>query len=282
MKTWTAGRLGGALVIAALCTAPVRADLTLTTTTTMEGAIAAGGGGISPKVVTRISGTKSRTDVDTGDQVVTTIIDSATGQTYVLRPNEKTAMLLSGDALAPPQAGGPPAPAEVKATGKTRVIDGVSCAEYTVAMKMDMATMAAGSGGSLPPEAAAMLRDVFVRISGSVWAAKDAPGVADYAAWQQAAGKVAVAAMSRVAAAPGSPVATMPSGVERLVTGFPEASGIPYLTELTTSLEGSGQLVALMQQMGQMKIVSKVTAISTDPVSADVFTVPDGYTIVKQ
>jgi hypothetical protein len=145
-----------------------------------------------------------------------------------------------------------------------------------------MATMAAGSGGALPPEAGAMLKNVFVRITGSVWAAKDAPGVTDYAAWQQAAGKVAVAAMSRVAAAPGSPAATMPSGVERLVTGFPEASGIPYLTELTTSLEGSGQLVALMQQMGQMKIVSKVTSISTDPVSADVFTVPEDYTIVKQ
>ena len=134
----------------------------------------------------------------------------------------------------------------------------------------------------MPPEAAAMLKDVFVRVTGSVWAAKDAPGVADYAAWQQAAGKVAVAAMSRVAAAPGSPAATIPSGVERLVTGFPEAFGIPYLTELTTSLEGSGKLVALLQQMGQMKIVSKVTAISTDPVSADVFTVPEDYTIVKQ
>jgi hypothetical protein len=282
MKTSTAGRLGAAAVIAALCTAPVGADLTLTTTTTMEGAIAAAGGGVSPKVVTRISGTKSRTDVDTGDQVVTTIIDSATGQTYVLRPGDKTAMLLSGDALAPQQAGPSQIPADVKPTGKTRVIEGVSCAEYTVAMKVDMATMAAGSGGALPPEAAAMLKDVFVRISGSVWAAKDAPGVADYAAWQQAAGKVAVAAMSRVAAAPGAPAATMPSGVERLVTGFPEASGIPYLTELTTSLEGSGQLVALMQQMGQMKIVSKVTSISTEPVSADVFTVPEGYTIVKQ
>ena len=253
----------------------------MTMTTTMEGAIASAGGGVSPKVVTRISGTRSRTDVDTGDQVVTTIIDSATGQTYVLRPSEKTAMLVSSDALAP-QNGPASAPAQVKATGKTRDIEGVTCAEYAVTMKMDMATMAAGSGGSLPPEAATMLKDVFVRITGSVWAAKDAPGVADYVAWQQAAGKVAVAAMSRIAAAPGSPAATMPSGIERLVTGFPEASGIPYLTELTTALEGSGQLVALMQQMGQMKITSKVTAISTDPVAADVFTVPEGYTIVKQ
>ena len=52
--------------------------------------------------------------------------------------------------------------------------------------------------------------------------------------------------------------------MERLFTGFPEATGIPYLTELTTAVEGTGQFVALLQGMAQMKIVSKVTGVSTD------------------
>ena len=70
--------------------------------------------------------------------------------------------------------------------------------------------------------------------------------------------------------------------MERLFTGFPEATGIPYLTELTTAVEGTGQFVALLQGMAQMKITSKVTGVSTEPVAADTFTVPEGYTVVKQ
>jgi hypothetical protein len=67
-----------------------------------------------------------------------------------------------------------------------------------------------------------------------------------------------------------------------LFTGFPEAAGIPYLTELTTAVEGTGQFVALLQGMAQMKITSKVTSLSNEPVGADAFAVPEGYTLVKQ
>jgi hypothetical protein len=69
--------------------------------------------------------------------------------------------------------------------------------------------------------------------------------------------------------------------MDRLLTGFPEASGIPCLTELTSKLEGTGELVALMKQMGQMKVTARLAAISTEPVPADLFNVPDGYTILK-
>ena len=69
--------------------------------------------------------------------------------------------------------------------------------------------------------------------------------------------------------------------MDRLLTGFPEASGIPYLTDLTTKLQGTGPLVALMQQMGQMKITGKVESVSTEPVPADLFNVPEDYTILK-
>ena len=69
--------------------------------------------------------------------------------------------------------------------------------------------------------------------------------------------------------------------MDRLLTGFPDAPGIPYLTELTTKLEGSGPLVGLMAQMGQMTITGKVSSISTETVSTDIFNVPEGYTIVK-
>ena len=202
--------------------------MTVSITTSIEGGLASGPSntGMSPKVVTKISGAKSRTDVDMGDQVVTTIIDTESNQMYVLRPEEKTALLFPVDAVAAGQPAGPAIDAEVKPTGRTRDIEGVSCAEFAVMMKMNMAAMAAGAGSSLPPEAAAMLKDVFLRVTGSTWVAKDAPGATDYAAFQKAAARAAMSALSRVSGSGGGS-SPLPSGMERLFTGFPEATGIP-------------------------------------------------------
>jgi hypothetical protein len=265
-----------------LCSVGLAADVTLTITVTIEGGLAAGASntGKAPKVVTKISGAKSRTDVDTADQVLTTIIDTESNQMHVLRPADKTALLFPVDAVATGQPAAPAINAEVKPTGRTRDIEGVPCHEFTVTMKMDVAAMLAGAGSSLPPEAAVLLKDVFLRIEGSTWVATDAPGAKDYAAFQKAAARAVMSALSRVSAGGGGSSA-LPGGLERLFTGFPEAPGIPYLTELTTAVEGTGQFVGLLQGMGQMKIVSKVTGISTEPVAADAFTVPEGYTVVK-
>jgi hypothetical protein len=259
------------------------ADVTVTITTSIEGGLAAGpsNAGMSPKVVTKVSGTKSRTDVDMDNQVVTTIIDTASGQMYVLRPADKTAMQFPVGPAATGQPTVPPVDVEVKPTGRTRDIEGVPCTEFAVLMKMDMAAMAAGAGSSLPPEASALLKDVFLRIEGTSWVAKDAPGAAEYAAFQKAAATAAMSALSRVSAGAGGS-SRLPGGMERLFTGFPEATGIPYLTELATSVEGTGQFVALLQGMAQMKITSKVTGVSTETVAADAFAVPDAYTVVKQ
>jgi hypothetical protein len=267
-----------------LCTAPLAADVTINITTSIEGGLAGGpsGAGVSPKIITKISGGKSRTDIDTGDQAVSTIIDTETKQAFVLHPAEKSATQFPIDnAAQQSQTVASAVVADVKPTGQTRDIDGVSCAEYAVSMRMDMAAVAASGGSALPPEASNMLKDVFLKISGSTWVAKDAPGAADYLAFQKAAAEVAVAAMSRMPGSTGS-ASPVPRGMERLVTGFPEAPGIPYLTELTTAVEGTGQFVGLLQGMGQMKITSKVSGISTDTISADAFTVPEGYTVVKQ
>ena len=273
-------RIAGTLLVAVCAVASLAADLTVTTTTTIEGAlVSAGSGGFTPKVVVRLSGTKSRMDVDTGDQIVTTIADSATNQAYLLRPDEKTALVLTADATAPadPTAVAPKSDATVAPTGQKREIDGVSCDEYTVALKLDIASIL-GGGSALPPEAASMLKDVFLLVRGSIWAAKDAPGAGEYAAFQKTASRFAGAAVARTSGGTGT---SIPGGMDRLLTGFSEATGIPYLTELTTKLEGTGQLVALMQQMGQMKITGKVSSISTEAVPADIFNVPEGYTIVK-
>jgi hypothetical protein len=201
----------------------------------------------------------------------------------LLRPDEKTAQLLQPEAAAPPDAPAMAVPgidASVTPTGQRRDIDGVPCDEYSITMKLDLASVA-GGGAALPPEAASMLKDVFLHVNGSIWAAKDAPGAAEYAAFQKTASRLAAAVAGRTVSGGAGGPAPIPSGMDRLLTGFPEASGIPYLTELTTRLDGTGPLVMLLQQMGQMKITSKVSTISTEPVPADLFNVPEGYTILK-
>ena len=259
--------------IVALCVGRVGADVTITTT--LEGPMMAlAGGNVSPKVVTRIKGNKSRTDVEMGDQTTAMLIDLSTKQAILLNHGQKTAQLIGPSAgAAPPSIAGAKFDTTVKATGKKREIGGHQCDEFTVAMKMDMSSMAAGTKS----DAAVMLKGVRMTMTGFVWVAKEAPGSSEYQAFQTNAAKLAIAALSAGGAG------TMPSGMEQLLTGFAEAPGIPYLTELMLGIEGTGPVVDMMKQMsGQMKVISRVASVSIDTLQDALFRVPDDYKMIKQ
>ena len=272
-----------AVAVATLCVTGVSADVTITTSTSIEGGMAAAAGGAAtPKVITRIKGNKARTDIDLSGTSTTTIVDLATKQMILLRHDEKTAeVVVTGTGVIPTPKGPMPMPkidTTVKPTGQKRDINGISCAEYAITMTMDMSSM--GGRGDMPPEASAMFKGLTMKMSGSAWVAKDAPGASEYATYQAAASKLALGAM---AGAPGGRggMGAMPQGMEKLIAGFAEAPGIPYLTELTMSMEGNAQIAAMMSQMGQMKIISRVTDLSTDAVADTVFVVPADYKTVK-
>jgi hypothetical protein len=207
------------------------------------------------------------------------LMDVARKQTIVLRPDQKTAQVLELGANMAPGAADLPMPSvesSVKPTGQTREIDGKPCEEYAITIRMDMAPMAAAAGrGDMPPAAAAMLKDMRMTMTGSAWVARNVPGAAEYAAFQSAAGRIAAGAMSAARAS------GLPSGLERILTGF-DSPGIPLLTEMVMSMEGNPQLAAIMKQMGQMKITSRVTGISTDALPDTLFTVPEDYKIVSK
>ena len=136
------------LLVFAFCSAIVRADVTLVQTTTIEGGMAqmagAGGANMSPKSTIFIKGMKSRTEMDAGPVSVITITDLTTKQVIILRPDQKTATIVTA---TPPPAAGTGAPAtppitlaidaSVKPTGKTQVIDGFKCDEFTFTTTMD-------------------------------------------------------------------------------------------------------------------------------------------------
>lgn len=267
------------LAIVAMCSSVLRADVTVTSTMSIEGGAPgmAGASGMTPRLVMRIKGLKARSDVDVNGQTQTSITDLASKQIIVLQHAQKTAQVYSAQALATGLKPGAAAKldASTKPTGRSRVIGGVSCDEYALKMSMSMADFAGGS--SMPPQAAEMMKDVRMLISGSVWVAATGPGVPDFAAFQKAA------AEANMAAAFGGVVPGMHAGgVDKVMKTLASMPGLPYLTELQMVVEGTGPMVDAMKQMGGMKIKNAVTEVSTAVIPDDQFGVPAGYTTVKQ
>lgn len=270
MKRWFV-----ALALAVICAVPLGADVTITMITTVEGGLAAlAGGALSPTITTRIKGSKSRTDVEMGQNAVATLIDLATKQAIILQPAQKTAQIIDPAAMTPAGKPMPKISTTVRPTGKSRDVEGTKCLEYAVTMLMDMSSMA-GPSGNVPPDAAAERKDLRMTMDGSIWVAKDAPGGSEYRKFQTAASKLMATALAGGRSG-------MPSGMEQLIAGFGDIPGIPYLTELTMGIEGTGPIVEMVKKMGPMKVISRVKSISTEPIPDAALTVPEDYTIVKQ
>lgn len=260
--------------MAALCMAPLGADVTVTQTTTIEGGVAAAMQGAPPKVVMRIKGSKMRSDIEIMGQTTTMIVDVATRQTTVLNPATKTAQIISAEAAAAAMPDTlPKMDVSFKATGQSRPIEGAQCDEHTFTMKMELSEL--GSGGQMPPEAMAMMKDVHMMVNGSVWIAKSGPGTADYLGFQKAA----------IAANLGSVLTGMgqqKGGIDKMLAAATSAPGLPYFSEITTSFAGTGAMVQMMQQMASMKITQKVTSVTTDAIPDSMFQVPADYQVEKK
>ncbi len=268
LVTWT---------LVGLCSVALHADLSFTTVTTIEGGAAAMAGGVTPRMVTRIKGTKLRTDVNVMGQTTSTIVDVATKQVTVLHPEQKMAQVMDAAAVSTTTpagaAGAPKFDTSFTPTGRNQVLDGVTCDEYTFAVTMSMSDMAkSGQAGQAAP-ANPMLQDMRMKMDGSIWMAKSGPAVAEFVAFQKAA---LDAQMASVLAGGMSS-----DNMERLLRGLASGNGMPLLTEMTMTFDGSGPAADMMKQMGPMKLTSKVSELSTEALAADLFTVPADYTIKK-
>jgi hypothetical protein len=269
------------LAVIAVCLAPLHADLTLSQTITIEGGMAAMMGGMQPKMTTRIKGLKARMDVDVMNQQVSTITDLDKKQVAILNGMTKTATIVDATSM-----GGPSSPMPMKMpnidlsfkpTGQSRTIDGVKCDEHQFAMTMNMAET---GGGQMPPEAVAAMKDVRMVMNGSVWIATSGAAVGEYMAFQKAATAATLGwALSAVGGPPGG---QQGGGLDKLMNAASSAPGLPYLTELTMSFEGTGPMVDMMKKMGAMKMTQKIVGVSTDSLSDDLFVVPADYKIEKK
>ncbi len=269
-------RLLATLVVAALFSASVYADVTIVQKTTLEGGMMAmaPGGPPSPTVTTKIKGLKARAEVEMANAPVpvnvSTITDLAARQVVVLMHDQKTAQVVT----APPGAAeaaaqGLKIDGNVTRTGRSQVIDGFTCEEYSVASSLSMAESGAAN---MRPEVAAMMKDMTVRLAGSIWVAKNVPGSAEYVAFQKAA-----VTSQLGSAAMGATGMNMP-GMESLLKAMTAIDGVPYLTEIDMTIEGTGQMAEMMRKMGSTKVTTRVTSITAGPLSDELFTIPAGYT----
>jgi hypothetical protein len=256
----------------------LHADVTIVQTTTIEGGVAAMAGPMTPKTTSRIKGKKSRTDIDAQMVQIATIADLDARQIIVLRPDQKTAQVLTpgsgGAAMKSSGTGAPSIDSSITPTGKSQTIDGIKCDEYTFTTALDMSEM--NPGGAMPPEAADAMKGLKMVMKGSMWVAKTVPGAEEFMAFQRAAGASDIGSMLSGASGMQIP------GMDRMMKAIGSLNGMAYMTEMTMTVEGTGQMAEMMQQMGPMKVTTRVTSITTDPIADDVFKVPEGYSTIKQ
>ncbi|MBA3886452.1 MAG: hypothetical protein H0X67_12075 [Acidobacteria bacterium] len=265
-----------ALVAAlALASASLLADVTIVTTMTMDGgAPGMMAGQQMPRLVTHVKGMKAATVVETGATTMTSIIDLTRRRVVMLNSQDRTAQVLDGTpAAADKSIPIPKMDLKVTPTGRKRTIQGVECTEHTYTMTVQMDQVM--GGGQVPPEAAAMLQGVSMKMDGSVWSATTGPGAAEFMAYT----KAFVDQNMMAVMASGMP--GLAGGIDQMMAASTQAPGIAYLTEMTMTVEGTGQVVEMMRKMGPMKMRMEVTSISTDSVPDSMFEIPQGYKTVK-
>ena len=269
MKRWLAGT-----VMVAITSATALADVKVTSTTTFEGPLTAMMGGVTPTMVTQIKGQKARIDVSMGDQLMSTIFDIQAKQFIVLNAADKTAQVVTPESM-PVAKGSMPMPkidATVKPTGQSKLIEGTRCDEQSITMTISMAEMV---GSQMPAQTAEIMKDVKVKMDGSLWVAKTGPGIAEYVAFQSESTKTNLSMLSRML--PG-----LGGGFNKVMDAMQGASGLPYLTELKMQVEGGGEMAGLLKQFGDLRFTNRVTGVSTDPLPEDLFTVPADYQVIKK
>jgi hypothetical protein len=243
--------------LAMLFTVSLGADVKITSTTTGK-MMGQGGTG---ETVQYIKGAKMRADTKMGGDAISTIYDVDTQRMIVLNHKKKEAEVFSIQDLASQvkAIGEADIKVQVTPTGQTKPCLDQTCDGYDIQISVAFSP--------IPDQPMTMI------MGGPAWIAKNAPGRADLTAFYTAASeKGFIFSDPRVAKAqPGQA-----KGMAAFYKSMADA-GVPYATEMQIKIEGSGMMAAMMSKMGGSSFTTTVTAISTDPIGADMFEVPAGY-----
>ncbi len=248
-KTWLA-----VLALILLVAPSAAADIGVTMTMSMN----AGPMAVNGEMVTRTNGKNMRADTKVMQQELSIFYDGAAKQVWMV--NHLTKEITAADPGK--QAGNLPVTlgevtVSVKPNGQTKTILGRACKGFAIDVSLPM-TM---NGET-----------ITVKMTGVSWVTDSGPGVEEYKAVNKAAAEAGFG--GSMFGAQNGPQAKGLLEMQKVLTD----AGLPMSQELTMAFEGTGQAAAAMSQMGAMTMSTTVTAISTDPIAADVFNLPAGYT----
>jgi hypothetical protein len=233
---------------------PATADVTITSVSSGKGTMVKDG---SAQSVSYIKGAKMRTEM--GDLI--SILDADARQMIVLNPKKKEAEIIDIAELAADMqktiAGEPKV--ALTPTGQTKTILDRTCAGYTLSIAVPM---------KMGPS------EMTMTMSGPLWVAKGAPGSADYAGfYKKAAESGLFFGNPQLARAQG---AQLKSQTE-MYRAIAELGGIPYEIDATMRFEGGGMMAGMMNKLGGVGMTTTVTAVTTGPISDDLFSIPAGF-----
>jgi hypothetical protein len=202
-----------------------------------------------------------RTDTTVDGTPQTMIID-VKGRRYIaLNPQAREAIVTSADAMQNQmqQMGAGEVSVEVTGTGETRSVAGMKCSGYTINVSMPM-----NMGG----------QTLAMTMSGPAWSSKDAPGAKDFAAFMTIASQAGMLLVS-----PGQQ--GQAGGAGELMRKMAE-TGLPCASDLEVAMAGSGEMAAMMSQMGKSAMTNETVSVSTEALDDALFAIPDGYSVKNQ
>lgn len=243
--------------------APAHADLTIRSTSSGKGFGISG----DTTAVTYIKGLKMRTDTQAGRKSVSQIFDVDAQKMYMLDHKDKEVQVWDMAAFAAQLSSTIPTDsmqASIKPNGQTKALGGHTAEGH------DVEVVVPASAGGMP---------IPIRLSGTTWIAKGAPGSADYAAFYQgAAEKGWIFGDPR--AAQGSP--GQAKALAQMYLEFARIGGLPLETVVNIKMDGGGAMGGLMSKIGGMQMTTTMDSVETGPVDDGQFQPPADYKVKPQ
>jgi hypothetical protein len=237
--------------------ARLSADLRITETATA----ASGGRRVETVRSIYIRGERMRTELAQGEQPAVTLYDLPGGAIVDLDANRKRAQMhdiAARNAKLEKEYPRQRTSISLATTGDTRTLAGSACEEYRFTVKVPI-----NKSGN-----------VVLTLAGSAWIAKAAPGAGDYSTFVQSAdarGLVIWYTSDNLI------LLAVTRARTELYRAIGATGGIPYLVEMTSGVEGTGVLAAMVRKVTAATWTATVTSVLTAPLDDDRFAIPQGW-----
>ena len=221
----------------------------------------AGGRAITGVRTTYIKGSYMRVETVQNKEAATTLYDLPAGVSVILQPNKKRAELREIAArhaelerLYPRER----AVVTVNPTGASKEVAAAPCNEHAFNIRVPMTS----DGG------------LALLMTGTACVATSVAGAQDYATFAQAAIErqlvLGSSSSNRILLA-------MTRAQTELYRTLVAVGGIPYMIDLTTSVEGKGMVAGMVRKLLSGTRTTTVTKVVTGPLADGFFAIPDGW-----